>query len=130
MTQDTHRRRVLVVEDEPVISLICQKVLTAEGFDVNIAVNGLVAKKMVAENSYDLCVSDIRTPLINGIQLYEYLKQEYPELARRIIFTTGDVLSGNIAQFLKESKRPYLLKPFTPDQLKQAVITAYTEIGI
>jgi CheY-like chemotaxis protein len=129
MTQDnTHRRRALVVEDEPVISRLCQRILIAEGFDVDIAMNGLIAKKMVDDKSYDLCVSDIRTPDMNGIQLYEYLEQEHPELARRVIFTTGDVMSGSIAQFLKENKRPFLPKPFTRDELKQAIRDAFAEI--
>jgi len=129
MTQDnTHRRRALVVEDEPVISWLCQRILIAEGFDVDIAMNGLIAKKMVDDKSYDLCVSDIRTPDMNGMQLYEYLEQEHPELARRVIFTTGDVMSGSIAQFLNENKRPFLPKPFTRDELKQAIRDAFAEI--
>ena len=129
MTQDnTHRRRALVVEDEPVISRLCQRILIAEGFDVDIAANGLIAKKMADDRSYDLCLSDIRTPDMNGIQLYEYLEQEHPELARRVIFTTGDVMSVSIAQFLKETKRPFLPKPFTRDELKQAIRDAFTEI--
>ena len=129
MTQDnTHRRRALVVEDEPVISRLCQRILIAEGFDVDIAMNGLIAKKMADDRSYDLCVSDIRTPDMNGIQLYEYLEQEHPELARRVIFTTGDVMSGSIAQFLEETKRPFLPKPFTRDELKQAIRDAFAEI--
>lgn len=129
MTQDnTHRRRALVVEDEPVISRLCQRILIAEGFDVDIAMNGLIAKKMANDKSYDLCVSDIRTPDMNGIQLYEYLEQEHPELARRVIFTTGDVMSGSIAQFLEETERPFLPKPFTRDELKQAIRDAFAEV--
>ena len=55
--------------------------------------DALIAKKMVDDKSYDLCLSDIRTPGMDGIQLYQYLEQEHPELARRVIFTTGDVMS-------------------------------------
>jgi CheY-like chemotaxis protein len=129
MTQDnTHRRRALVVEDEPVISQICRRILMAEGFDVDIAMNGLIAKKMVDDKSYDLCLSDIRTPAMDGIQLYEYLEQEHPELARRVVFTTGDVISGYIAQFLEGTKRRFLPKPFTPYELKQVIRDALAEI--
>jgi CheY-like chemotaxis protein len=129
MTQDNkHRRRALVVEDETVISEICRRMLMAEGFDVDIAINGLIAKKMVEDKSYDLCLSDIRTPAMDGIQLYQYLEQEYPELARRVIFTTGDVMSGHITQFLEETRRPLLPKPFTPDELKQVIRDALAEI--
>ncbi len=129
MTQDNaHRRRALVVEDEAVISRLCQRILTAEGFDVDIAMNGLIAKKMVDDKIYDLCLTDIRTPDMNGIELYEYLEQEHPELARRVIFTTGDVMSGYIAQFLEGNNKPFLPKPFTPDELKQATRDVLTEI--
>jgi CheY-like chemotaxis protein len=129
MAQDnTHRRRALVVEDEPVISQVCRRMLMAEGFDVDIAMNGSIAKKMVDDKSYDLCLSDIRTPAMDGIQLYQYLEQEHPELARRVIFTTGDVMSGHIAQFLEGTKRQFLPKPFTPDELKQIIRDALTEI--
>lgn len=129
MTQDnTHRRRALVVEDEPSISQICQRILMAQGFDVDIAMNGLIAKKMVDDRSYDLCLTDIRTPAMDGIQLYQYLEQEHPELARRVIFTTGDVMSGYIAQFLEGTKRPFLPKPFTPDELKQVIRDAFAGI--
>jgi DNA-binding NtrC family response regulator len=129
MTEDNkHRRRALVVEDEPVISRICQITLMAEGFDVDIAMNGLIARKMADDKSYNLCLSDIRTPEMDGIQLYQYLQQEHPELARRVIFTTGDVLSGYIARFLDGIERPFLPKPFTPDELKQAIRDAFAEI--
>lgn len=129
MTQDNaHRRRALVVEDEAVISRLCQRILTAEGFDVDTAMNGLIARKMADDNSYDLCLSDIRTPHMDGIELYEYLEQEHPELARRVIFTTGDVMSGYVAQFLEGNKRPFLPKPFTPDELKQVTRDVLAEI--
>jgi len=129
MAQDnTHRRRALVVEDEPVISQLCRRMLMAEGFDVDIAMNGLIAKKMVDDKSYDLCLSDIRTPAMDGIQLYWYLGKKHPELACKVIFTTGDVLSGYIAQFLEGTKRPFLPKPFTPDELKQVIRDALAEI--
>jgi len=129
MTQDnTHRRQALVVEDEHVISQICRRILMAEGFDVDIAMNGLIAKKMVDDKSYDLCLSDIRTPAMDGIQLYDYLEQEHPDLAHRVIFTTGDVMSGYIARFLEGTKRPFLPKPFTPDELKQVIRDALAEI--
>ena len=122
MTQDnTDRKKVLVVEDEPIIARVCQRTLTADGFQVDVAVNGLVAKKMINDKSYDLCLSDIRTPEMNGIELFEYLEQEHHELASKTIFTTGDVLSNNIDKFLIRVKRPFLAKPFAPDELRKVI---------
>jgi len=62
-------KRILVVEDEPAISDVCQRVLTGEGFEVDIAVDGKVAQDMIGEKQYDLCLIDIRTPAMNGKKL-------------------------------------------------------------
>ena len=122
MTQPcTKGKSVLIVEDEPLICRVCQKVLVSEGFDVDIAENGTIAKTMVGLKHYDICFSDIRTPQMNGIELYYYFAGEYPELAKGTIFTTGDVLSNKIKQFLAESNQPFLSKPFTPNELRSVV---------
>ena len=55
-------KSVLVVEDEPVIAEVCVRTLTAEGFQVDVAVNGEVGLNMWRKKDYDLCISDIRTP--------------------------------------------------------------------
>ena len=117
-------KSILVVEDEPVIAMVCSRTLSAEGFHVEIAVNGLVALDILDKKEYDLCIADIRTPSMNGMELYEHLAAEHPVMADRIIFTTGDVLSGNTKAFLEKTNRPYLPKPFTPDELRAIVRTA------
>jgi CheY-like chemotaxis protein len=111
------KKKALVIEDEPIISRVCQRVLTGEGYEVDIAMNGLVAMQRVKEKSYDLCLSDIRTPGMNGIEFYRHLEETNSALIQNLIFTTGDVLSGNVEEFLERVKRPYLAKPFNPDDL-------------
>jgi DNA-binding NtrC family response regulator len=95
----------------------------AEGFEVDIAMNGLIAMQMVNENTYDICLSDIRIPIMGGMEFYSHLTKEHPDLAERIIFTSGDILSGNTAEFLAQSKRPFLPKPFMRDDLIKIVRT-------
>ncbi len=115
-------KKALVIEDEPVIARVCDRVLTAEGYHVDIAVDGMVARDMVGKEKYDLFLSDIRTPEMNGIEFYWYLKKEYPELTDRVIFTTGDVLSDEVKTFvIKEPDVPLLPKPFAPDELRVVV---------
>jgi two-component system sensor histidine kinase/response regulator len=121
MAQEQIKRTALVVEDEPAISRACQRVLMAAGFEVDIALNGLIAMKMVDEKSYDICLSDIKIPVMGGIEFYYHLKKEHPDLAARTIFTSGDIMSSNTAEFLKKVNRPFLAKPFTPDTLMEAV---------
>jgi DNA-binding response OmpR family regulator len=112
---------ILIVEDEPVISEMCRRVLSDEGFRVTLASNGKAAMSALEEREYDLCLIDIRTPEMNGIELYGHLEKKYPEIVSRVVFTTGDVINGNIKTFLDKTNRPYLTKPFTPDVLKAIV---------
>jgi DNA-binding response OmpR family regulator len=114
-------KKILVVEDEPAISDVCRRVLTSEGFKVDIAVNGKVAQDMIGKKEYDLCLIDIRTPKMNGKELYQWLKEKRPKLTNEVIFTTGDVMDGETQAFIEQSGKPFLPKPFTPDELKAVI---------
>jgi DNA-binding response OmpR family regulator len=128
-TPDNVTGKILIVDDEPSISDVCRRVLTGEGFEVDIAINGKVAQDMVVRKQYDLCLIDIRTPTMNGKELYEWLQEKHPQLTRGVIFTTGDVLGGDIGSFLEASGRPFLPKPFSPDSLKAIVKETLQGIG-
>jgi len=124
----TGAKRILIVEDESAVSDLCQRVLTSEGFEVDIAVNGKVAQDMLAETRYDLCLMDIKLPTMNGKELYQWLQGRYPRLAGRVIFTSGDVMGGDTQSFLEQAGRPFLPKPFTPAQLKTIMREALKEV--
>lgn len=126
---DGKRIRTLVVEDEPVISRICSQTLTSEGFDVGIASNGKIAESILEEKQYVLVLIDIRTPVMNGKQLYESIMERHPEVVGGVIFTTGDLLAGDTKSFLEQSGRLFLPKPFTPDELRTIVREALRRIG-
>lgn len=120
-------RRVLLLEDEPIVGRATARTLMTEGFEVDIAYNGLIAKdKIDADNRYDVMIFDIKTPAMNGMQLYEYLEQVYPELTKRVIFITGDSLGASTKTFLERVQRPFLNKPFTPTQLKNLITETLT----
>ena len=114
-------KRILVVEDEPAICLVCQRVLTGEGFEVDIAVNGKVAQDMIKRKRYDFCLIDIRIPAMNGKELYQWLEEKHPQLAGGVVFTTGDVMGEDTQSLLEQTGRPCLPKPFTPDEIKAIV---------
>jgi DNA-binding response OmpR family regulator len=126
MMGDSRKKRVLVVEDEPLIAKVCVRTLTAEGFVVDIAVNGKIAHQWLNNNMYDLCLVDIRTPEMNGMELYRQLKEDHSEMTNRVLFTTGDMINDDIKGFLKEAGRPFLPKPFTPQELRSVVEAAWT----
>jgi len=129
MADSADKKKILVVEDEAVISNLCLRVLTDEGFEVDLAVNGRVAEGMIEKGRYDLCLIDVRTPVMNGKELFQYISDKYPELTGRVIFTTGDLIRGDTQGFLKGTGRPSLPKPFTPGELRTVVREALRQIG-
>jgi CheY-like chemotaxis protein len=96
---------------------MCQRVLTREGFEVEIAINGILAQDMIEKKQYHICLIDMRTPKMGGEQLYQWLQKGYPQLASHVIFTTGSVIDDKITTFVEQSGRPFLPKPFTPNEL-------------
>jgi len=115
------KKRILVIEDEPTIGLLCKRVLTASGFDVDVVNNGLDAKKVAEEKDYALCISDVRLPGMTGIELYEHWKAIKNPIAERVVFITGDTMSNYIRDFLKKAERSSVMKPFEPEDLVEAV---------
>jgi DNA-binding response OmpR family regulator len=113
--------RILLVEDEPIIRDICYRVLGGDDFCLDMAENGRVAQQKTQADDYDLILIDLRTPLMNGRELYSYLAEHRPELAARVVFTTGEMLEGESSRFLEESGMPYVVKPFAPDELRDIV---------
>ncbi len=120
-TPDANVKRILVVEDEPAIWDLCQRILTGEGFEVAIAVNGKVAQDMIVEKQYDLFLFDIKLPVMNWQELYQWLKEKHPKQISKVIFASGSVLGEDTQLFVEQTGRPFLPKPFTPDGLKAVV---------
>ena len=114
-------KSILVVEDEPAIREICMKALSSEGYEVELVMNGKLAEEKLKEKKYDLLLIDIRTPVMNGKELYQYIVDKVPDMADRIVFTTGDIMAGNLQPFIEKTKRPFLPKPFTPKDLRKIV---------
>jgi DNA-binding response OmpR family regulator len=100
---------------------MCQRVLSSHGFEVEIAVNGTLAQDMIGKKRYDICLVDIRTPQMSGAELYQWLQKKYPQVADHVIFTTGSVIDEKTMAFVELSGRPFLPKPFTPNELTAIV---------
>lgn len=114
-------KNVLIIEDEPILGKICARILASDGYTVALALNGSIAKSMVQNGNYDICLSDIRTPEVNGIELYKYLKEKHPLLAEKTIFMTGDITSMKVKSFLEDDRIRFIVKPFSPGELKLAI---------
>jgi PAS domain S-box-containing protein len=114
-------KRILVVDDEPGIAGVLAEVLQFDGHVVETAGNGHAALEKIAGEGYDLILSDIRMPELDGPALYWELERRDPCLLQRMIFLTGDTLSPGTREFLEKTRVPCLSKPFALSDVRDIV---------
>jgi len=110
-------RNVLIVDDEPAIRNIVARIISGKGHQPHTASDGKAALSKLAKNAYDLLIVDLKMFGLSGRKLYETLNKEQPDTANKIVFITGDTMTEETNDFLASSGRPYLAKPFNPDEL-------------
>ena len=115
------RRNILVVDDEVAIIDILYQVLRMDGHRVDTALNGSVALRKIEKQRYDVIISDLKMPGMDGRQLYDRVRDLDLDLARRIIFSTGDVASVETREFLEKCGNSYLQKPFAIETIRKVV---------
>lgn len=124
----SYGKHALVIDDEPIICSICSRILSREGFIVDTALNGVDGRRILQKRTYDIYVMDIKTPGMTGMELYQFLAEKQPGVLNRVLFITGDTMSGNITGFLQNAPVKFLAKPFTPAELRGAV-SRITRVG-
>ena len=121
---ETGALRVLVVDDEPHILHYMQATLQAWGHTVELAADGAAALTHARATRFDVIITDVRMPHVGGREFFETLREELPDAASRVVFSTGDTVRGDTQAFLESLGRPYLHKPFSLAQLRGALGTA------
>ena len=103
---------VLIVDDEPVLRELLSDLLKSAGHTVESARDGRAALRLALEKTFDVVLSDLKMPGLDGQGLYEAVCRERPEMRSRFVFTTGDVVNPDAEGFLQDSGCAYLSKPF------------------
>jgi two-component system, cell cycle response regulator len=122
MTDPSGQRfRVLVVDDDRTNCERLLQLLGDEGYDVDVAFDGLVGLEKIRERAPDLVVLDVMMPKMNGLELCRIIKQSLGELFLPVILVTvkGDIDSK--VQGLKMGADDYLAKPYNPIELKARI---------
>ena len=109
--------RILVVDDEPVILDLMVDLLTESSFRADTAGNGLEALGKLRNGKYDALLLDLKMPHMSGRALYDTVCRDFPYLAERVVFSTGDTVDEETRQFLETTKQPVLSKPFEIEKL-------------
>ena len=116
-----HGMRVLVAEDEPVVLDLFSRILREDGAEVILARDGEEAWQRLEGTEFDLVVADIRMPRMDGQRLYELVAEERPELLRRFVFATGDMVRQDTVRFLEGLPNRILTKPLQVETVRRVL---------
>jgi PAS domain S-box-containing protein len=112
---------ILVVDDEPEVAHYVGEFLEQEGFKVTTTTRARKALTLLERTKVDLIISDLSMPQMGGKQFWKRVRESEPDLARRIIFSTGDSSGTRSLAFLRSSGCTWIEKPFEPDELLRLI---------
>lgn len=113
---------ILIVDDEESVRNLLINILRKEGYSVHSAGNGVEALKVYKKDTFDLIISDIKMPEMDGIELLKNIKQQSPE--EIIIMMTGYGSLDTAMIALKQGAYDYIMKPFSVDEIRVSVNNA------
>ena len=114
-------RLILVVEDEGSLRELIANILLLDHHEVDTVRDGAEALYRIEQRAYDLIISDLQMPNLDGPGLYAALRKRFGESLPRVIFVTGHAEADQFVPFLAETGDPVLTKPFTVEDLRTLV---------
>jgi len=113
--------RILVMDDEETLRELIAVALRLDGHEVDTASDGGSGLEMLKGSCYDLIITDLKMPGLDGRGFFLKVMEERPELLERLLFVTGDTVDMDSLKLLKEMNRPFIEKPFTINRIKKVV---------
>jgi DNA-binding response OmpR family regulator len=106
------------------VRVALQRYLASRGHDVEATASGRDGLARLSAGVYDAVILDMRMPDLSGEEMYRELESGDAEHARRVIFTTGDLVSESMRRFVASTGRPCIVKPFEFSAFDQALPAA------
>lgn len=115
------RRRILVVDDEPMSGIAIRRLLSEHHVDV-LTDPREALRRFGSGERYDVVLCDLMMPVITGMDLYETVAKQFPELTSRFVFITGGAVTEAARTFIDRPQIQKLYKPFDVDDLRSLVL--------
>jgi CheY-like chemotaxis protein len=106
--------------------MLLERIFNQLGHTIDTVADGQIALQKFNTTVYDLIICDVLMPDIAGPELYEIVLANYPGLARRFVFITGNVVDRETRIFLEKSGVPWLSKPFLPEDIRRIIVQSAT----
>ena len=107
--------KILLIEDEETFAARIRKRLEEDGYEVEVSGSGEDALKIFEEKRFNLIISELKIPYINGLELISVVKTTYPETAFIVMTACGSIETAVNA--MKKGASDYITKPFSPEEL-------------
>ena len=114
--------KILVIDDEKAIRDGCLRVLTGKGYEVITAENGQIALDILAKESLDIILLDLKMPVIGGEEVLEITRKKYPDIP--VIIITGHGTVDTAVVCMKNGAYDFITKPFQIDQFLLTITRA------
>jgi CheY-like chemotaxis protein len=105
--------KILILDDDPVVTLSCKRILGAEGYSISTVDKGEDALNKISKQDFDLLISDVRLPDISGMEVLKEARVIKPETD--VVIITGYPTLEDAKESSRLGAQQYLEKPFTPD---------------
>jgi len=120
-------KRILIVDDDPTITTLEDKVLSREGYQVVAAADGEAAKTLLREQHFDLLLLDIMMPGVDGFDVARAFRSESKNKRVPVIFVTSRSDGAAMKEGFKAGGTFFLAKPLNSVQLKRLVNSLIAE---
>ncbi len=117
--------RILVIEDDAMLSELLLGVLREQGFGAEVVANGTEALQRLRTAAFDLALLDVNLPGVSGLEVLACIHAE--GIPCRVIMMTADLTPATVLQAVREQACRYLPKPFTPSMAVQMVREVLTD---
>ncbi len=115
--------KILVIDDEDIVRISCSRSLVPEGYELKMAKNGPEGLKMLEEEAFDLVLTDLKMPNMDGIEVLGTIKTKWPKTD--VVIVTGYQTVETAVKAIKLGAFDYIEKPFTPDSLIATVANVF-----
>jgi len=112
-------KKILVIDDEPIVRISCERVLSSEGYEVKSVSSGKEGFELLEKESFDLVLLDLKMPDMDGVEVLKKIKDTWSRTI--VIMITGYSTVETAVKTLKLGAFNYMEKPFTPDALIECV---------
>lgn len=119
-------KRILFLEDEPVIQDVLAEYMKMQGYDVYSAADGEEAVKALTEDRFDMAVLDIMVPKISGMEVLDFIRGKYPDMAVIMLTALGDEQTQ--VRAFNAYADDYVIKPVSPIILLKRMETIFRRV--